>query len=97
MPSALGEPDVLQDRDGLGHRLVVDRERDDVGARIDRAGASASAAAPPAPPRPAAGCGARFQLTRLMPLSFVPSMVRIVRPVASAIVIFTSPVAADFK
>jgi hypothetical protein len=33
----------------------------------------------------------------LIPCSFVPSIVRIVRPVASAIVIFTSPVAADFR
>ena len=43
------------------------------------------------------GFGARFQMTRLIPAVFVPSRFRIVFPLISAIVIFTSPLAASFR
>src|SRR5262245_39913439 len=54
---------------------------------------------PPKPPGggPGGGVGARFHSTRLMPAFFVPSNVRITLPEASAIEIFTSPVAADLR
>ena len=51
----------------------------------------------PRPPRPAAPFGARFHSTRFNPATFVPSMLRISRPVTSEIVIFTSPAGALFS